>query len=104
MARRICTAALFGVLALNSIACGGGAPRSAAADLMSLSQPTPDPTLDAVVRALPRALAGIPPTATPTPVPAPKQPPKLTPATTQNPPTPTVQKVQKPVASPAARR
>jgi DamX protein len=49
-------------------ACGGGAPRSSAADILALSQPTPDPTLDAVVRDLPRALAGIPPTATPTPV------------------------------------
>lgn len=54
------------VLVLACTACGGGAPRSNAADLLARSQPTPDPTLDAVVRDLPRALAGIPPTPTPT--------------------------------------
>src|SRR5690348_3567968 len=48
--------------------CGGG-PRSQAADLLAIHQPTPDPTLDAVVRDLPRALAGVAPTATPTPRP-----------------------------------
>jgi hypothetical protein len=55
---------------LVCMACGGGAPRAATADLLSIRQPTPDPTLDAVVRDLPRALAGVAapsPTATPRP-------------------------------------
>ncbi|MGN6425465.1 MAG: hypothetical protein ACTHMF_01515, partial [Leifsonia sp.] len=58
-------AVLLGVLALLCAACGGGVPRSQVADMLAVSQPTPDPTLDAVVRDLPRSLAGIPPTPTP---------------------------------------
>ena len=49
-------------------ACGGGAPRSQNADVLAISQPTPDPTLDAVVRDLPRALAGVAATPVPTAV------------------------------------
>ncbi|HEY1296195.1 MAG TPA: hypothetical protein VGJ60_24205 [Chloroflexota bacterium] len=56
------------VLSVTCAACGGG-PRSRAADVLAITQPTPDPTLDAVVRDLPRALAGVPPTPTPTAMP-----------------------------------
>jgi hypothetical protein len=87
------------VLSVACAACGGGGPRSQTADVLAISQPTPDATLDAVVRDLPRALAGVPPTPTPTPVPvAPK------PAVKQSVATPALP-VQKPaatVARPAA--
>jgi hypothetical protein len=60
-------ATILAAASLLCAACGGGTPRSTAADLVAIRQPTPDPTLDAVVRDLPRALAGvIAPTATPT--------------------------------------
>jgi hypothetical protein len=99
-------------LAITSLlcaACGGGAPRSATADLAAIRQPTPDPTLDAVVRDLPRALAGVlaaPPTPTPTPpaiISAPVQKPKPTvPAPTVRPvPAPTVRPIPRATAVPS---
>src|SRR5205809_2125429 len=73
---RSCTRVLAVFLVLTALACtacGGGSPRSQAADMLAISQPTPDPTLDAVVRDLPRSLAGVAPTSSPvaaTPKPA----------------------------------
>src|SRR3954468_18429318 len=65
---RVLALFLILVVAMVSAACGGGAPRSQNADVLAITQPTPDPTLDAVVRDLPRSLAGMPPTPTPTPM------------------------------------